>query len=190
MLILRTERGFTLVELLIALAVFLIIINFATLNWQGFVERHQGRQLRTQLRTTFQVARFEAIRNNQMVTMCPLDTADQCSSSWESSISVFLDPSNQKQLSDPNQLLRRFESIGRGALKASNSGPYERRYFQFNPDGTAHGTIGNLTWCPNTKNAQNGFQVVVNFGGRIRWAKDTDGDGVVENSKHHPISCS
>jgi len=186
----KRECGFTMVELLIALVVLFVVINFATLNWQGFVERQQGRQLRTHLRTTFQVARYEAIRNNRLVTMCPLDTTNNCVSAWEGPITVFLDQSNQKALLNPNDIIRTFESLEKGSLKASKSGPYERRYFQFNPDGTVHGSIGNLTWCPTSKFAQRGFQVVVNFAGRIRWAQDRDHDGVVENASGDPISCA
>lgn len=184
------EGGLSLIELMTTIAVMVILMGVATHNWQGLIERQQGRALKTQLRTAFQFARFGAITHNQQVTMCPLNSANQCTSSWNGPISVFLDPGNQKSLTSPQYLLRTFAPNQNGYLKASNSGIYERRYFQFSPDGTAHGTIGNLTWCPSSKNAQRGFQVILNFGGRIRWAKDTNNDGIVENSNQLPITCA
>ena len=185
----KKEGGLSLIELMTAIAVMVILVGVATHNWQGLIERQQGRALKTQLRTAFQLARYQSIQNRQIVTLCPLNSEGHCIAQWNQPISVFLDPDNQKKLTSADQLLRTIPESKKGNLVASNSGIYQRRYFQFTPQGSVHGTIGNLTWCPNSGDTQRGFQLVINFGGRIRWARDTDNDGVVETASGDPIVC-
>ncbi|WP_127557903.1 GspH/FimT family pseudopilin [Saccharospirillum alexandrii] len=186
----KGNAGFSIIELMISLAVLVIIAGMATANWQGTIERHLARQTKQELRTLFQVARHTAINRRQLTTFCPLDAANVCSNDWDQPISVFIDPGSLKVLAQPDYLIRTFKAMPNGTLIASHSGPQERRYFQFNPDGTVHGTIGNLTWCPESLMAERGVHVIVNFGGRIRWAKDRSGDGVVEKASGQPISCA
>ena len=186
----KENAGFSLIEAMVSLAILVIIAGMATANWQGTVERHQARQTKQELRTLFQVARHTAVNQRQLITFCPLDAVNVCSNDWDRPISVFLDPGNQKELLQPEYEIRVFNSFQSGHITASKSGPYERRYFQFKPDGTVHGTIGNITWCPDSLMAERGVHVIVNFGGRIRWGKDSSGDGIVEMASGDAISCT
>jgi len=186
----KDNTGFSLVELTISLAILVIIAGMATANWQGTLERHQARQTKQELRSLFQIARHSAINKRQLTTFCPLDSTNTCSNNWGQPISVFIDPGNQKTLAQTDFLIRTFNALPKGTLTASSSGSQQRRYFQFKPDGTVHGTIGNLTWCPDSLMAERGVHVIINFGGRIRWGKDRSGDGIVEKASGEPITCT
>lgn len=181
--------GLTLVELLVTLAISAIILNFAASNWSGLIERTTASQVKTNLRTAFSIARSSAVYERQLVTLCPLDENNQCVSDWDRPVSIFTDPDNSKSLSEVTHLIRVVSVTTNGTLIPSATSHGGRRYFQYKPDGSAHGTIGNLTWCPQSKTLERAVQLRLNFGGRVRWAADTNGDGVVEDSSGRPITC-
>ena len=181
--------GFTLVELIASIAVLSILIAISLPGWQNLFEKVKSQQLQSQLRTLFHTARIHAVHQNSIVTLCPLDDTNTCSNDWNSAISVFLDPDNSRQLLAPELLLLVQKPLKNGTLRASSAGINERRYFQYNPDGTVRGTIGHLIWCPNSQDARIAFQLRLNFGGRIRWAEDESGDGIAQMANGSPISC-
>jgi prepilin-type N-terminal cleavage/methylation domain-containing protein len=181
--------GITLLELMVTLVISSIILNFAASNWSGLIERTTASQVKTSLRTVFSVARSSAVYEQQLVTLCPLDENNQCVSDWDRPVSIFTDPDNSKSLSESTHLIRVVPVTTSGTLTPSATSHGGRRYFQYKPDGSAHGTIGNLTWCPRSKVAERAVQLRLNFGGRIRWAKDRNGDGVVEDSSGQEITC-
>jgi len=57
------------------------------------------------------------------------------------------------------------------------------------PRGTTNYQNGNFTWCPANGDPLMIRQVVVSLTGRTRFAKDSDGDGVVENSQGKEVEC-
>ncbi|MCH8531186.1 MAG: GspH/FimT family pseudopilin [Saccharospirillum sp.] len=181
--------GFTLVELFICIAVISILATVSLPALQNLVEKVRAQQLQSELRTLFHTARMTAVHNQTTVTLCPLDDLNVCSNNWSSEISVFIDPDNTRRLMAPEMKIRVQRPLKHGKLRASSAGSSERRYFQYNPDGTVRGTIGHLIWCPSSKAPQNAFQLRINFGGRIRWAQDINGDGVAQMVDGSPISC-
>ena len=48
---------------------------------------------------------------------------------------------------------------------------------------------GNFTFCPMNSDKTLAMQLIVNNIGRIRVAKDTNGDGIIDDAKGKPISC-
>ncbi len=185
----KNSKGFTLVELMVTVAISAIILNFAASNLSGVIERVTASQVKTNLRSIFSVARSNAVYERQLVTLCPLDEHNQCVSDWGRPVSIFIDPDNSKSLSEAIHLIRVAPVTTSGILTPSATSHGGRRYFQYKPDGSAHGTIGNLTWCPQSKTVERAIQLRLNFGGRVRWAADTDGDSVVEDSSGQPIAC-
>ncbi len=185
----KDSKGFTLVELMVTVAISAIILNFAASNLSGVIERVTASQVKTSLRTVFSVARSSAVYKRKLVTLCPLDTNNRCVADWSRPVSIFTDPDNSKSLSQAAHLIRVSPITNSGTLTPSATSHGGRRYFQYKPDGSTHGTIGNLTWCPQSGTVQRAFQLRLNFGGRIRWASDRDGDGVAEDSSGQPITC-
>jgi prepilin-type N-terminal cleavage/methylation domain-containing protein len=184
------QGGFTLLELMITITIAVIIASAITAGWRGLIDSTTGQRVRSTLAQSFADARSQAVTKNQITTLCPLDLNLTCSSDWDGPISVFTDPKNDRALTATAELLHIHHGVSRGALKASNSGPAERRYFQYNPDGSAKGTIGNITWCPDSSNAARAIQLRMNFGGRITWGRDRDGDGIREDAQGRPLTCN
>lgn len=57
------------------------------------------------------------------------------------------------------------------------------------PRGTTNYQNGNFSFCPSNKNPALARQIIVSATGRTRYARDLDGDGIVENSKGQPLHC-
>lgn len=185
----KIQRGFTLIELMISIAVIALITASVSGTWTLLVKRQTSYAAQSTLSQAFASARSEAVTSGTTATICPLDHDRECSRNWNLPVTVFLDPLNEYALSSNTELVRIFELPDNGILTASKSGPVERRYFQYNPDGTARGTLGNIVWCPTDYDTSTAIQLRMNFGGRITWAKDSDGDGLKEDVQGQPLSC-
>jgi len=63
------SRGFTLVELVVTIAVLAIVLAIAAPSFQGMIERWRARQAAESLSSTLYYARSEAIRRGGNVTV-------------------------------------------------------------------------------------------------------------------------
>ncbi len=182
----RTERGVTLLELIIVITVLAIAAATVLPGLQGLFENTARRTDMRAMISLFNLARTEAVSQGTIVTICPLDADDECTGNWQRPIHVFADPGNQRALADTAQLLRVQEPPDSGSwtVRVGNRG-----YFQYRPNGTVHGTLGNLTWCPESGNRKNAGQLIINMGGRLRFAQDHSGDGLVQGSNGQPVNC-
>lgn len=179
--------GFTLIELLITLAIAAIVTGFSAPSLSELIDRSRTRQAISDMTQHFAFARTQAIAGGRLVTLCALNADNVCTADWSGPISVFTDLNRNHQLDQQETLLKEFAqvSFGRWTPKPKNKG-----YFQFTPMGMAHGTLGNITWCPDDLDASKATQLLLNLGGRLRKAQDTNGDGLAEGSDGKPISCS
>jgi type IV fimbrial biogenesis protein FimT len=183
------QGGFTLLELMITITIAVIITAAITAGWQGLIDNTASQRVRSTLIQSFADARSQAVTGNQITTLCPLSNNGVCSSDWNGPISVFTDPNNDRALTAAAKLIHIHHPLPKGSLTASNSGPAERRYFQYNPDGSAKGTIGHIIWCPDSGDEIHAIQLRMNFGGRITWAIDRDGDGIREDAQGRALVC-
>lgn len=178
--------GFTLIELLIVITLVATLALFSS-SFSSLITRSAKQSAQMELLGFINTARTTAIMESTNVTVCPVNTANgRCSNDWTLDIVAFRDPHRSRKLADINQVIR--------TLQPGNNGTYYgnagiRKYFGFRATGIAREAIGNIIWCPNDKSVENAYQIRINMGGRPRVAQDNDGDGIVENSQGHPISC-
>lgn len=183
------QRGFTLLELLITITILATLINIGAQGMQWLSERTQASTTRSNIERAFAAARYTAVIENTIVTLCPLNQSQKCVNDWSLPASVFRDPGSSLELKSQAQLVRSLPLAPNGVLTPSNSFNGPRKYFQYRPDGAVRGTIGNLTWCPSSKSPELLIQARINFGGRLTWSRDTNNNGVAEDSRGRDISC-
>ena len=111
-------RGFTLVELMIAIAVAAIVLTFGVPGFQSFVNGNQLAASANELVASVQTARMEAIRRNRRVVVCPSANANagaaaRCATANVDGWITFVDNDRSNAFSAGDTLLRNSVVDGR-----------------------------------------------------------------------------
>ena len=184
----RISAGFTLAELLIVVFLTGLLASFALPASVDLFESSQRRALNHEVMSLFAETRHLAIRQGSVVTLCPLDAANRCSSDWSMPLVLFVDANNTRSWDNGEPVIRRFNKLDEGKLTLVST---SNRYLRYSPLGRLHGSLGGrVTWCPDSKDASKAAQWVLAYSGRVRKAQDTDNTGVVNSTNGADVVCS
>jgi type IV fimbrial biogenesis protein FimT len=183
------RRGFTLVELLVTLVVALLALSLALPSFRELVARERGTAAVNQLVGAIALARSQAILARRTVTLCP-GNADGClpRDQWHRGAVVFLDHDRDGRLDAADEPLRAFPPLAPGERvywRAFRSRPY----LQFHPRGYTAWQNGSFLFCPPDGRAELARMAIVNAQGRVRLARDSDGDGIAEDARGRRLRC-
>jgi type IV fimbrial biogenesis protein FimT len=79
------QRGFTLAELLVSIAVASIVLTIAAPNFEGMALNNRQVGAVNELVGLFHVARSEAVTRNRQITLCPSSDGASCTATpWQS----------------------------------------------------------------------------------------------------------
>lgn len=79
------KRGFTLTEVVMAIAILTIVLSLAAPSFQDLIAQSRLSAISSQLRTSLLTARSEAITSNRKTTVCASEDQSSCSNgSWVS----------------------------------------------------------------------------------------------------------
>lgn len=107
--------GFTLLELVITVAVLAIALGIAIPSFQGITHRNRLTSVANEVVAAMQLTRMEAIRRNERVVMCPSTDGSTCSgANWLRMI--------VREADSTGEVIREFQFSGRGlAIKSSSN---------------------------------------------------------------------
>ncbi len=106
-------NGFTIVELMITIAVAAVILTLGVPSFQGLMERNQLTSNINRFISSLALARSEAIKRNQRVVLCPSNNGDDCSNAggYDDGWIIFVDADNDNNHDDNEELIWAAEAI-------------------------------------------------------------------------------
>ena len=171
------SRGFTLVELLVTLAITILLTGLAIPSLRETLHDNTIGSGRSQLTTLLNLARSTAIRRGLSVTLCPSDDGSACSDDWRGwhrGMLLFEDPNRNRQRDVGEAVIRRQESQPQLIIHSSPG----RRSIRYSPDGAAWGSNLTLRICSRAGRGRN--RALVLYGtGRVRPAERLPSGGPV-----------
>lgn len=158
------QAGFSLIELMITLAIVLIVALFSVQEFSNFFEHRKQRIFMQQLYHDLKWARVEAIVLSIPVTIQPYnDQLDIITNTWCDGWIIFKNADNNG-LEKAAQILKRHSGLQDCHITFS-SFP-ELAYFQFSPEGSSDYQNGTFRFYDQSNVS---MEIIVNQTGRVRW---------------------
>ena len=140
------RRGFTLVELLIAVAVVAILLNVAISGLGSVIQASRAWHARAALLAVLTTARTRAAYDEVDVGLCPSASGERCDDGfrWEGGWVAYADINGSDRLDAGDVVLTRQLALGAGVRVATSTG---RRHLEFQPNGSNAGSNATFTIC-------------------------------------------
>lgn len=161
-------RGFTLVELLVTLAVAGILLAIAIPGYAFLANTNKLAVVTNELVVALQLARSEAVKRGQRVTVCKSfnTSSTSCSSvgGWQQGWLVFVDSGIRGVVEPSDTVIHIYGGAPNAIITAINF----NLFVSYLPNGRSEGS----SWLPNDTMlvclAGNARKVIVNKTGRVR----------------------
>ncbi|MBH0089237.1 GspH/FimT family pseudopilin [Pseudoalteromonas sp. NSLLW218] len=157
------QNGFTLLELMVTVAIVGIIASIAIWNSSDMLEENRAENFLLELKRSITYARSQAASTDEIVILCPAQEGAikqandefECQQEWDTNkiIVVFVDADNNGSYNVANDaLLRVIEDI-----PATDSLSYsgDETNLRFNTSGRITTNPGDFIYCPNNDNENN-----------------------------------
>lgn len=183
-----TARGFTLIELIVSIAVLTILISLAAPAFDRFVTSSRASGAINWLNGLVQMTRLAAVSHQAMVTLCPTSSKTGCGGNWNGTLMMFVDHNADRSLNGNDFMVDLLTfPYADSSIKWRSFG--NQQHLQITPQGYTNFQGGNFTWCPASLDASYARQLIISMQGRTRMARDRNGDGLVEDSQGSPVRC-
>jgi type IV fimbrial biogenesis protein FimT len=193
----RQSRGFTLIELMVALAVMALLMMVAVPSFQSTIASSRVTSVTNELVGTLAAARTEAIRRGVRVTVCASADGASCATSgdWSQGWVMFTDMNRNASI-DPATPPNTVDDMVLAASPATPTGISVRGnanatlFVSYAPDGqpkTTTGTVwsGKLQVCSNSpqlSDVRRARLLDVNTTGRVQTRPPKSPEDVVPTS--------
>lgn len=176
----KFSRGFTMIELLVAIAIAAIMLGLAVPSFIDFMVRNRLVTYNNEFVASLAFARSEAIRRAGPVSVCKSSTGTSCGGAWSDGWIVFVNTDNDSPavVDAGETVLRVHDALSSGyTLNANNN---FKNYVTYSSDGSAN-QIGTFVFCRNNQTV--GAQAVTLTRLRPRAGQDLNGNGIPEKSE-------
>ena len=188
----NTKRGFTLVELIVAIAIVAILSAVALPSLNNFMVKMRVDNEITEIQRLLLTARNMAINTGKNTTVCPLSDAGNCDGNWQNEISVFTNGSNvvatNNTFAAPDELVKIKAAIRTGDRLQFRNGGGAISSAIYAPTGRLITALGSFSNCPQGANDES-RGIDLSISGRSYISSDTDDDGKDEDRNGNEIVC-
>ena len=142
----RPATGWTLIELLIAVAILGILGGIAVSSLSSFMQAARSSAAHTELLATLTKARGAATVHERDVRVCPSADGSTCADSyhWEQGWIVYVDANNNNRKDSADVIIGGYPKLGEGVRVVTSTG---RRTIEFQPSGGNGGSNATFTFC-------------------------------------------
>lgn len=167
----KTAYGWSLLELLIVLAIFTLLSAAAIPSFKHTIKRSESEQAANTLLKALQLSQSQASFRKQIITFCPVRDM-KCTKNKAQHIAVYIDE-NQNRAIDPGEESIRFYKLASSKdsfikLKAS----FGRKYIRFKHNGHAM-EGGSVLFCDRREDLY-GQVITINYTGRAYLVQDDE----------------
>lgn len=181
-----TSSGFTFIELIVALAILSILAAFAFSGFKQIFDNQTDKILQSQLLEAIQFAQQEAHIQKKSIGLCKSNNSYRCSGEWRDGFVVFIDESEDGDITDKSQILSAFQAIYQQGKVYARSYPAYRDYFQFSADLLANDN-GTLWYCEqNHKNPK--WSITISKSGQTQ-VTYANRQGFIHDSSGKLLTC-
>lgn len=168
-----STRGFTLIELMMVVAVTAVLLGLAVPSFNALIERQRLVATQNHLMAGFHYARSLAVSTRAQAVICPSSDGLNCQAGgvWDSGWMIYVDR-NRNGRRDADEVPQRVERQPSGLRVRSSA---SRPQAMFRPNGGSGASNLTLRLCTETGRALG--TLVLNNSGRLRKtvAADTSG---------------
>lgn len=181
--------GFSLLDLLITLAIAAVLLGHALIYLPDWVSSHRANTSLSVLRTAVNLARHAAARNATTVTMCPRGDG-RCGdrNTWHAGIMIFRDKNSDREVNGDDEVYAQLPGPEHGTISWRSF--RNRSVLRFTANGLTDWQNGHFQYCPASNDPRWARRIVLNAAGRIYPSHDRDGDGIHEDRLGAPLACS
>ena len=191
----KKQNGFTLLELIIAIAIVGILASIAVPSYSTFISKNRLSSVYNGLAGTISLARLEAVKRSQVITLCISNDQATCdpttATNWGAGYIVFADLDGDGIVditSDPatTDTVLKVEPAANSTISITSTDFGSR--LSFAPRGRLR-TQGSIVIC-NGDNTKESLALNLWVTGLGRLATDSNDDGIVEKIDGSNINCS
>ena len=172
----HTTRGFTLVEMMVVVAIAAIVATAAAPSLSAALDSVKLSAASNELLSGMYLARGESIKRNSRVVLCKSADGENCTATggWEQGWIIFQDTNNNALREGSELLLHREMPLSAGMRLTGNQNV--ARYISFAPTGATKMVgggfqAGTLTICKHSFQSGEARQIILNAVGRPRVQK-------------------
>lgn len=160
------RSGFTIIELLVTLALFSIIATTVTPSLGNFYKRNRVAAIVNNHISAIQLARHTAVSENVFVVVCPSNDMQNCTDDWALNKIVFVDEDGDGALDGNEEIIASIEMVTDYRVIST------RDTLRFAPFNTAQNNTATISICPDEETTIFSRAIVISNVGRVRLEKD------------------
>jgi type IV fimbrial biogenesis protein FimT len=182
------QRGFTLIELMVTIAVAALLLGLAAPSFRDLAIRNELSTYTNELISSINYARSEAVRSGKPVQICSSSDGESCSGVWTDGWVTFVDADDDGALdTDKGDTVLKIRAALSTGYWIDDSGAFADG-LTYRQDGRTADT-GTFVMCNN--GTLKGARALVITPMRPRVATDTDKDGIPnDDGGNNVTSCA